>query len=179
MKKILAALKKFFMTRGLGYFMSVPALVLAIVGFSLYSANGITEFNADLSSSAIAAFIVGIVVCVVGFVLDYKPVKFLSSLFLLFAAVDCIAYQANYIANVMVAIDGNSFSSEFIATAVCSLLAWLFQLLSAVLDSIRIFPIPQTAVGPDGEDNNPDAEDNNPDGEVETVDAEIVEGDNE
>lgn len=172
MKKILAALKKFFMTRGLGYFMSVPALIFAIVGLSLYSANGITEFNADLSSSAIAAFIVGIVVCVVGFVLDYKPIKFLSSLFLLFAAIDCIAYQANYIANVMVAIDGNSFSSEFIATAVCSLLAWLFQLLAAVLDSIRIFPIPKTAVAPDADDNNPD-------GEIMSADAEIAEVDNE
>lgn len=134
-------IKKFILTRGLGYFFSVPALLFAILGMVYYCDNGVTMFNVDLSTASVVAFALGIAVCVIGFIIDFKPIKFLSSLFLLFAFADCISYQGNYIVNVLVGIDGNSFTSEFILTAVFSGLAWLFQLLASALDGIRIFKI--------------------------------------
>ena len=105
-------IKKFLAGRGVGYYLTLPAIAFCIAAFCLYRANGVTSFSPELNQNAIAY----VIVC-------------LSIWFIL--------SQVSYIGNVFVAIDGYTFTGGFIATAVMYVLSFLFTLLSAILSKWR------------------------------------------
>ena len=127
------AIKKFLAAKGVGYYLTLVACVLAAIALVLYGENGITKFSAKLDTSAIVCLWITIVLLAGSLVYELKQVKFAAYFVCLFGFFGFIRSQATYIANVFVAIDGNTFSEGFIATAVIFFLAFVFALLSAIL----------------------------------------------
>lgn len=130
-------IKKFLAGKGVGYYLTLPALIFCIIALSLYTQNGVTSFNPELNASAIAYISVCIALCVISLVVDFRPIKYIAYLLCLYAFMWFIYSQVTYIANVFVAIDGYTFTGGFIATTVFYVLSFVFVLLSAVLGSWR------------------------------------------
>lgn len=126
-------IKKFFADKGVGYYLTAFALVFSVISLVLYGKNGITKFSATLNTSAIVCLWITIALLAVSLVFQFKQVKYVAYFACLFGLFGFVQSQATYIANVFVAIDGNSFSGGFIATTVFFVLAVLFSLLSAAL----------------------------------------------
>ncbi len=127
--------KKFFAGKGVGYYLTLPALIFSITALCLYQKNGVTSFNPELNASAIAYISVCIALCVIGLVIDFKPVKYVAYLLCLYSFMWFIYSQVTYIANVFVAIDGYGFTSGFKATMAMFVISFIFVLFSAVLNS--------------------------------------------
>lgn len=127
-------IKKFFAGKGVGYYLTLPALIFCIVALCLYYQNGVTSFNPELNSGAVAAMIISIVLCGVSLIADFKEIRYLAYLICLGSFMGFILSQATYIANVFVAIDGYTFTSGFIATAVLYVLSFIFILLAGILN---------------------------------------------
>ncbi len=128
---------RFFQGRGAGYYLALPALILGVLAYVFYAKNGITEFNPTLSQKAIIAAFVGVGLCVVSLIYEWKPLKYLAYLAYLYAFMAFLNSQITYIANVFVSIDGSTFSAGFLLTAASFLLAAILALLSAVLTKSR------------------------------------------
>ena len=60
MKNNLGKVKHIFAERGIGFYLTVPAIVFAVLALVFYRQNGVTEFNPELNGSAIVCLIVGI-----------------------------------------------------------------------------------------------------------------------
>ena len=73
---------------------------------------------------------------VVALAVDIKPLRYISYFLYLYAFMGFIYSQVNYIANVFVAIDGNTFTAGFIATAVCLVLAFGIMLAAAITTNV-------------------------------------------
>ena len=138
--------KNFFKERSLGFHLAFPAMIIALVTIFLYKKIGVTEFSPTLNKSAIIFLILGIVLTAISLGMSFikyryvnmfaKLVRFIAYLMYLYAFLMFIYSQINFIANVLVAIDGNSFSGTFILTIVFYLLAIILTALSAGLDKI-------------------------------------------
>ncbi|MCD8308533.1 MAG: hypothetical protein LUD19_01665 [Clostridia bacterium] len=144
MKKV----KEIIVTRGIGYYLTVIALVFAIVVLALCSKYNGTEivsgyyFELD---TVISCFIAGVVLAFVSLVLDVipfkyvsmtaKPVRYIAYLIELYAILMFVLAHVNYCANVLTAIDGNSFTSDFISLAVFIVLTAIITLIAAVLNA--------------------------------------------
>lgn len=111
-------IKKFLAGRGVGYYLTLPAILFCIAAVCLYSRTGVTSFNPELNKNAIAYVVAGLALCAVSLVVDFKPIRYIAYLFCLYAFMWFIFSQVTYIANVFVAIDGYTFTGGFIATAV-------------------------------------------------------------
>lgn len=130
-------IKKFFAGKGVGYYLTLPALIFCIIALSLYINNGVTSFNPELNTSAIAYVSVCIALCVLSLIIDFKPVRYVAYLFCLYSFMWFIYSQVTYIANVFVAIDGYTFTSGFKSTMAFFILSFIFVLLSGILNSWR------------------------------------------
>lgn len=126
--------KYFLKNKGVGYYLTPVAMVLLVVAICLYANNGVTAFSPKLEARAIAYAAVSLAVCLVSLVVDFKPIKYVAYLLGLYAFMWFVYSQVTYIANVFVAIDGYTFSSEFLATLVCYIAAAVVALISAITD---------------------------------------------
>lgn len=131
---MLEKIKKFLLGRGIGYYLTVPAIAFCIAAICLYAKNGVTSFNPELNAGAIVFCGIGIGALAVSLVFDYKPIRYCGYLVILYAFMCFIHSQVTYIANVFVAIDGYGFTSGFIATAVMYVLAFAFSLFAGIFD---------------------------------------------
>ena len=113
------------------------AAVLAVVGLFAYRACGVTEFTPTLSTDVQAAYCIGAAICLISLFFSRKPIKFFGFLALLYALVQGIAVQATYVTNVLVSIDGNSFSAAFLLMAIASLLAVIAALAATIQTADR------------------------------------------
>lgn len=113
------------------------AAVLSAAGMAAYMKSGVTEFTPELSCEALTAYGIGILLCVFSLFREFKVLKFIGYLALFYACLESICVQATYIANVVVSIDGNTFSKGFLATAICSLLGAILALLSVLFQRDR------------------------------------------
>ena len=129
--------KKFLLNKGVGYYLTLPAIAFCIAAICLYVQNGITSFNPELNASAIAYISVCLALCVISLAVDFKPVKDVAYLLCLYSFMWFIYSQVTYIANVFVAIDGYTLSGGFIATAVMYVLSFVCVLLSAALGDLK------------------------------------------
>ena len=127
-------IKKFLAGRGVGYYLTLPAILFCIAAVCLYSRTGVTSFNPELNKNAIAYVVAGLALCAVSLVVDFKPIRYIAYLFCLYAFMWFIFSQVTYIANVFVAIDGYTFTAGFIATAVMYVLSFVFTLMSGILN---------------------------------------------
>ncbi|MGN0813794.1 MAG: hypothetical protein ACI4MH_01005 [Candidatus Coproplasma sp.] len=136
-------IKNFLATHGVGYYLTLPAIVFAVAALILYEQTGVTEFNPQIDSSATVSIIVGVALALVavgvglipsawGEYLE-KPLLYASYLVIFYAFIRYIGSQATYIANVFVAIDGNSFTAGFICTFVFFIISFVLALLSGCL----------------------------------------------
>lgn len=130
-------IKKFFAGKGVGYYLTIPALIFCIVALCLYVQNGVTSFNPELNSRAIGYISASIALLGISLIVDFKPVKYIAYLFCLYSFMWFIYSQVTYIANVFVAIDGYTFTSGFKSTMALFILSFLFVLLSGILNSWR------------------------------------------
>lgn len=140
MKQILNFIVHFFKSRKIGYYFTLPAFVFAILGLTFYQKGYNLQFGV-ISKEAVAVYIAGIIVCAVAFFADFKEIKFISLCLLFYAFLISLTSQANYITNVLVSIDGNSFTADFLCGAVFGLLGWLFELLALIFTKETIFDI--------------------------------------
>ena len=71
-------------------------------------------------------------------VFEIKAGKYILYLFFLWGWLEYLISEAAYISNVFVSIDGNSFSVEFILTAVFGFIGWVAALVSAIVQKKEI-----------------------------------------
>ena len=131
----------------IGTCLTVLGIVFAVLAWIFYAQNGITEFNVSLESSAISFLIIGIVLSAVSLAADFlpfswgpaaaRPLRYAAYLTELYAFLMFIYSQVTYIANVLVSIDGNSFSAGFILTAVFYVLAAGVTLAAAITSKTK------------------------------------------
>lgn len=115
-----------------GFLQLACAGVLYLVVFFLYRATGKNEFAPDLSVKAQNAWLAAGILSLVLLPLRSKALTYIAYLCGLYAWLEFLVSQINYIANVFVAIDGSSFSKAFLATAVLGLAAWILAVAAAV-----------------------------------------------
>ena len=130
-------IKKHLSGKGLGYYLALAALLCSLVALILYRKTGITQFSSSLSSSALTCLWICMALCAVSLVFENKLIKYVAYLICFYGFFGYLQSQVNYIANVFVGIDGNSFTGGFIATLVFFLLAVVLTLLSAALSTWR------------------------------------------
>ena len=102
--------KKFLSGKGVGYYLTLPSIAFCIAALCLYRENGVTSFNPELNTGAIAYVAVCLALCALSLVVDFKPIRYVAYLFCLYAFMWFIYSQVTYIANIFVAIDGYTFS---------------------------------------------------------------------
>ena len=146
--KLSEKLTRYFAGRGAGYWISPAAIVFAVVAICLYASYGVTDFNPEIDAAAIICAAVGAALGLVSMFVDLiplsfselfvKPLRYISFLVIFYAFIRFIGSQATYIANVFVAIDGNSFSAAFICMFIFYLLSAVAMLLAGSLICVPI-----------------------------------------
>ena len=122
----------------------ILGLALEIAVLVVYSMTGINEFNATLSSPVLVFAIISIVLGLVLLILrvlsidEIKIVKLYLDIVIvanyviaLFAFMFYVISQVNYLANVLVSIDGTKISFTFVLTVSLFVLSFLFTARNA------------------------------------------------
>lgn len=131
------AFKKFLAGRGVGYYLSLCAVICGIVAGITYMATGVTSFNPDLNGCTVGCVWAAVVLCAITAVFDFKDVRYVAAMLYLYGFMWFIYAQVTYIANVFVAIDGYGFTAGFIVTFVFFLLSFVLALLAGILSGWR------------------------------------------
>ena len=126
--------KNFLLNKGVGYYITPITMALLVAALCLYAKNGVTAFSPKLEARAIVYAAISLAVCLVTLVVDLKPLKYVAYLLGLYAFMWFVYSQVTYIANVLVGIDGYTFTAEFISTLVCYIAAAVVALVSAITD---------------------------------------------
>lgn len=112
------------LNKGKGFFVMIGSLGCAIVSLCLYIRYGLTEFNPNYSVWTITAWSVGIGLGALSLAVTVRPVVFVQFLLYLYAMIQFIGSQANYLANIIYNVDGSTLSASFILTVLFSLLTF-------------------------------------------------------
>lgn len=115
-----------------GFWPLLAALVLFLAVLFLYYATGKNEFAPELSKQALGGWIAAAALCCAAMAVGYKVLLYAAYLCGIYAWLEFLSSQINYIVNVFVAIGGSSFTLSFLATAVLGLAAWIFAAAAAV-----------------------------------------------
>lgn len=130
-------IKNFLAGRGVGYYLSLLAVVCGMLAGILYICTGVSSFNPDLNVSALVCIWVAVAMCAVSAVFDFKDIRYVAAMLFLYGLLMYIDSQVTYIANVFVAIDGYGFTSGFLSTLIFSLLSFVVALLAGILTKWR------------------------------------------
>lgn len=130
-------IKNFLAGRGVGYYLSLLAVVCGMLAGILYICTGVSSFNPDLNVSALVCIWVAVAMCAVSAVLDFKDIRYVAAMLFLYGLLMYIDSQVTYIANVFVAIDGYGFTAGFLSTLIFSLLSFVVALLAGILTKWR------------------------------------------
>ena len=133
----MGTVKKFLTGRGVGYYLSLLALVCGIAAGALYMATGTTSFNPELNSGALCCIWLAVALCAVTIVVDIKEIRYIAAMLFLYGFMWYLYSQVTYIANVFVAIDGYGFTAGFIATFVFCILSFAVALLAGIFTAWR------------------------------------------
>lgn len=125
--------RSFFAKRGVGYYLTVPAVICLLIAYTEYCKCGVTQFQPELNQTAVAGCWIAFGLGVLSLVFDYKYIRFAAYLVALYAFMMFIHSQVTYIVNVLVSIDGNTFSKGFILTTVMFLLGTILLIISGCL----------------------------------------------
>lgn len=139
LKNILQSIRKeFFRKRGLSFYFAVGSFVFCTAMLVAYNLTGISTFTPVLSGKVLALIGVCMGLAVLFSAVEIKAGKYILYLFCLWMWLEYLFSEASYISNVLVSIDGNSFTSGFILTAVFGLLGWVSALISAIVQKKEI-----------------------------------------
>ncbi len=141
------SLKKYFASRGAGYFLMLPVIILSAAAMVLYAKYGVNIYATDYNSKLYLCCGMAIGFAVLSMVVDLlplhfagelvKPVRAVSFLLLLYAIMQYILTQIMFLGAVFVAIDVEQYSPlipSFVATAGCLLAGTLLALVGTLLD---------------------------------------------
>lgn len=129
--------KKFFAGRGVGYYLSLLAVICGVVAGVCYIRTGVTSFSPELNTLALVCIWTAVALCVLTAVLDFKDIRYIAAMVFLYGFMWYIYSQVTYIANVFVAIDGYGFTAEFLVTLIFLLLSFVLALLAGILTKWR------------------------------------------
>ena len=124
--------------RGVSFYLLIASLVFTLVMLISYSRTGTNTFTPVLSQKVISRIWVCVALSALLAVWEIKNGKYILYLLSFWTWLEFLVYNASYISNVMVGIDGNLFSIGFLLTAVSGLLAWGLALASAILQKNEI-----------------------------------------
>lgn len=128
----------FMKKRGLSFWLTALSVVLAAGMLIVYSKTGISTFTPTLSGKVRLLLCICIALGALLCVFEVKNLKYVLYLLLLWTLLEFLVYEMSYISNVVVGIDGNFFSTGFIATAVLGLLSCILALVSAIVQTKEI-----------------------------------------
>lgn len=147
-------LKSMIKERGISFYFMLASLVFALATLILYAATGVNEFTPKLSEKVLALLIVFMLLTVAVSVIEVKLAKYATYIFGFWAWLEFIIWNVNYLANIFTAIDGTNFSAGFILTVVFGALAWIFVLVSAILQKNDLGSLNELKVSATTENNN-------------------------
>lgn len=119
--------------RGISFWFILISTISAAVMLIVYSHTGISTFTPILSHKVQMLLGICIVFGILLIIFEVKNGKYALYLLLLWTWLEFLLYEASYISNVLVGIDGNSFTTGFLFTVLSGLSAWLSALISAII----------------------------------------------
>ena len=142
--------KKYFASRGVGYYLAVAAIVLAALAMVFYTENGISIYSNAYNNKIYlccgsAIVFAALSLCVdlipVSFAVEFvKPARAISFLLLLYAVLQYLLTQIMFIGAVAVAIDVDQYGPlipGFVVTILCLILAAVLAVTGTCLDRWR------------------------------------------
>lgn len=130
-------LKKFIAGVTAGDYVTLAAAVILIAATILYGVTGAKPaFGVTVSSGVVIAAVISVVLAALAVALRREILYYASYLLSFHVFLQFIVTQLRYISNVLVAIDGTTFSPSFIATAALMAVAWIASLVAAILCSV-------------------------------------------
>ena len=77
-------IKKFIAGRGVGYYLSLLAVVCGILAGTMYMSTGVTPFNPELDTSALVCIWLAVAMCAVTIVFDFKDIRYIAAMIFLY-----------------------------------------------------------------------------------------------
>lgn len=137
---------QYFASRGVGYFLMLPVIILSAAAMVLYAKYGVNIYATEYSSKLYLCGGMAIGFAVLSMVVDLlplsfakefvKPVRAVSFLLLLYAIMQYILTQIMFLGALFVAIDVEQYSPlipGFTATTACLLLGTVLALAGTLL----------------------------------------------
>lgn len=120
--------------KSVGFYLMLGAFVCTLIGLILYlSIDGTSAYLKEISQTAVALYIAGIVFSIIVLFVPFKMAYVLTFCLTLSAPLVFLTSQASFIVNVFTAIDGQSFSVAFILAAVFPIIATGLIIASCIL----------------------------------------------
>ncbi|MFA6860924.1 MAG: hypothetical protein WCR56_00835 [Bacilli bacterium] len=130
MKKLM----DYFKTRRINFYFLLSSEVLSFTGLIIYCQTGTNDFVLKLDSVVITFTVLGLVSAFVPFVFSHNRIlHFIPYFCYFFAFLNFITSQVNYLANVLVSIDGTSLSIGFLSVAILLFASSILTLVSGCL----------------------------------------------
>lgn len=127
-------MKNFLASKKVGWYVSVVALVLALITLIAYVARG-GNYLSPVESSVVIVLIVGIVLNAVVLWKDFKVGAILPLVFYAISTAILLNTEMLFVSNVAFGVDGNSFDLAFYVFIVCDVLS---VIVSAVAFSMGL-----------------------------------------
>lgn len=108
------------------------ATLLGVLELVLYLKDGRTSFDPNYSVLAIVGMGVGIGLGVLGVLVRWRPLAFLTYLSFLYALIQYVVSQINLIANILYGVDGSTFSMSFYVTLFAAVASCLLALIAGI-----------------------------------------------
>jgi len=127
-------IKNFFLSKKINFYLLLISFLLGLSGLIVYLKTGTNSFVLKLDNTVIISCIIGLIICFLPmFIFKIRILYFLPWFCFFFAFLNFITSQVNYLANVLVNIDGSSLSAGFLATVILILLSSVCSLVSGCL----------------------------------------------
>ena len=119
--------------KGVSFWFLAASLLSAAAMLMLYAQTGRNTFTPDLSGKLMRVLGVCVALGLALALCEIKNGKYILYLIVFWTWLEFLVYNASYISNVMVGIDGNVLSAGFLLTALAGLISWVCALISAIL----------------------------------------------
>lgn len=107
------------------------SFVFGLIALILYTTNGITEFNPNLSLNVILGLSLGLAFIVVSLILPKLRITlYLPFLMFLYGFLEYLVSQDTYIANIFAGIDTTGISSTFVMICLFSALSFILPIFT-------------------------------------------------
>ena len=132
-EKEMDKLAKFFKERTKGFYFVALGFVFSLISLVLYALTGVNEFAPKYSVVLFVTTACSLALSLFSRIREWKLVREFAYLFAPYSFICYIGTQVNYVANLLVAIDGSSFSMGFLFSVIFFFLAFLADLISVFL----------------------------------------------